>query len=231
MQETFAIENMYKLNLTKWMLDIGVDEVTGNQPVSWFTQDQIEEHHQSPSVIFTDLSQIQKHFLSIRNQFANNNILLGDGILNPRIMIIGEAPSPDDDKNQRLFSGRAGLLLDQMLLAMRLKNRTQVYMTNVMPWRLPLGQKITTDDTNQFATIMMQHINLVQPQSILIFGGVSAKLLLNLSGGIMNIRGKIHDYKYQSLTVPAVVTFGLDYLLQNPSHKRQTWADLMLLRG
>ena len=227
---------MYKLNVTKWLLYIGVDEVVADHPVNWFANNQANgqanngvnytEPADTTNVIFNELSQIQKHFSDIRPQFTNNNMLFGDGILTPRIMIIGEAPSADDDKNQCLFSGRSGMLLDQMLLAKGL-NRSQVYITNIMPWR---GSDIKHDDMQYFANIMKQHINLVQPQSILILGSVSAKLLLNLSGGIMSIRGQVHQYQHQSFTAPTVVTFGLDYLLQNLTHKRQAWMDLLLLQ-
>ena len=103
-----------------------------------------------------ELNVLKDKIGSIRNcELKKNatNLVFSDGNPFSRIMIIGEGPGANEDKEGKPFVGRAGKLLDKMLEAIKL-NRKNVYISNVVNFRPPKNRKPTEkeDDTN----IMMQ---------------------------------------------------------------------------
>ena len=93
-------------------------------------------------------------------------------------MLIGEAPGRDEDIPGLPFVGRAGQLLNKMLAAINLQ-REEVYITNVIPWRPPGNRTPTPQETEICRPFIERHIELVEPDIIMLLGGSSAKTLLN----------------------------------------------------
>jgi uracil-DNA glycosylase family 4 len=154
------------------------------------------------------------------------NTVFADGNPEGPIMFIGEAPGRDEDLEGRPFVGRAGKLLDMMLGALAL-DRSNVYITNILPWRPPTNRDPTPEEASICLPFLHRHIELAQPRALVLLGAVSARHLLGISGGIMRARGNWQVYQTQSGAIPAMPTLHPAYLLRQPSAKRLAWRDLL----
>jgi len=156
------------------------------------------------------------------------SLVFGDGAAGAKLMFVGEAPGAEEDRQGLPFVGPSGQLLERMLAAISLQ-RSDVYITNILPWRPP-GNRTPTD--SEFAACMPfieRHIELVGPEILILVGGSSAKTLLDTKQGIMRTRGKWLEYNREGLTapIPARAILHPDYLLRSPAQKRETWMDLL----
>jgi uracil-DNA glycosylase len=156
------------------------------------------------------------------------SLVFGDGTASAKLMFIGEAPGAEEDRQGLPFVGPPGQLLDRMLAAISLQ-RTDVYITNILPWRPP-GNRTPTD--SEFAACLPfieRHIELVSPEILIVVGGIAAKTLLGTKQGIMRTRGKWLEYNREGLAapIPARAILHPDYLLRTPAQKRETWMDLL----
>lgn len=154
------------------------------------------------------------------------NLVFADGNPQAQVMLVGEAPGRDEDIQGLPFVGRSGQLLDRMLGAIGL-DRTNVYITNVLPWRPPGNRQPTPIEQAMCAPFVERHIELVAPKLLLLVGGVSAKQMLGTSTGIMKLRGNWGSVKVGSLEIPALPVFHPAYLLRQPAQKRLAWRDLL----
>ena len=96
------------------------------------------------------------------------NFVFYDGILNSDIMIIGEAPGYEEDKLGKPFVGRAGKKLDEMINAIGLNRKKNVYITNIIPWRPPNNRTPTNDEILQCLPYLQKHIELIKPNFLLL---------------------------------------------------------------
>ena len=159
------------------------------------------------------------------------NLVFADGNPDAELMIIGEAPGGDEDRMGLPFVGAAGQLLDKMLLSVGLR-RTEVYITNILPWRPPGNRTPSTEEMQMLKPFLMRHIELKQPKLILALGGSSAKLLLDSTTGIMKLRGQIKTISTpngQAFTV--LPSLHPAYLLRAPAMKKLSYQDLLQLKS
>ena len=159
-----------------------------------------------------------------------SRLVFADGNPAARLMLVGEAPGAEEDRQGLPFVGRAGQLLDRMLAAIGL-DRTQVYIANVVPWRPPGNRAPTPQETAACLPFIERQIALVDPDILVCLGGSSAQTLLHLKDGIMRARGKWYDYTIErgakgSRKIRAMATLHPAYLLRQPAHKRLAWRDL-----
>jgi len=156
------------------------------------------------------------------------NLCLFDGNPEARIMIIGEAPGAQEDRQGRPFVGPAGQLLDRMLAAIGL-DRSQVYITNLLYWRPPGNRNPTPAEIASCLPFLERQVEILQPRLLLLVGGMSAKTLLHRSEGILRLRGRWADYHHPRLDhpIPALPTLHPAYLLRQPAQKREAWRDLL----
>ncbi|MBM3483109.1 MAG: uracil-DNA glycosylase [Alphaproteobacteria bacterium] len=158
--------------------------------------------------------------------------VIGDG--NPRaaIMLVGEAPGAEEDRQGLPFVGPAGKLLDRMLGAIEL-DRTKVYITNVLPWRPPGNRTPTADEIATCLPFAERQIALVAPRILIAVGGISAKALLNSAEGITRLRGRWVEYRPQGAPapVPTIAIFHPAYLLRQSLAKREAWRDLLEIQA
>ena len=160
------------------------------------------------------------------------NLCLADGNPEARVMIIGEAPGADEDRQGKPFVGRAGQLLDKMIGAIGL-TREQVYITNLLFWRPPGNRTPTPAETSACLPFVERQIELVAPKVLVFAGGAAAKTLLRTTTGIMRLRGHWARYEHEGLeqTIPALPTLHPAYLLRRPADKRLAWRDLLTLKS
>jgi len=156
------------------------------------------------------------------------NLCLYDGNPEARIMIVGEAPGAQEDRQGKPFVGPAGQLLDRMLAAIGL-DRTKVYITNLLYWRPPGNRNPTPGEIASCLPFLERQMEILQPRLLLLVGGMSAKTLLNRSEGILKLRGRWADYHHPRLEhpIPALPTLHPAYLLRQPAQKREAWRDLL----
>jgi uracil-DNA glycosylase family 4 len=156
--------------------------------------------------------------------------VFADGVASGRIMLIGEAPGRDEDRVGKPFVGRAGQLLDKMLASIGLDRRTNAYITNVINWRPPDNRDPTPEEAAACLPFLRRHIELADPQIIILLGAVAARHVVGVSDGIMKLRGRWLEYRVGERMVPLMPTLHPAYLLRQPAHKKLAWRDLQAVR-
>ncbi|MBL3617991.1 MAG: uracil-DNA glycosylase [gamma proteobacterium endosymbiont of Lamellibrachia anaximandri] len=151
--------------------------------------------------------------------------VFGVGNTQADLLIIGEAPGADEDRQGEPFVGPAGQLLNAMLLAMGFR-REEVFIANILKCRPPNNRDPKQDEALQCEPFLRQQIALIQPKVILSVGRVSAHNLLKTDIPVGRLRGRIHNFG-ESAT-PLVVTYHPAYLLRSPEQKAKSWQDLQL---
>ncbi|MFM7347208.1 MAG: uracil-DNA glycosylase family protein [Tagaea sp.] len=161
------------------------------------------------------------------------NLVFSDGVPGAPVMIVGEAPGADEDRQGKPFVGVSGQLLDRMLGFVGLDRTTNVYIANVIPWRPPANRSPTAAEIAACEPFVRRQIELARPKILLFVGNISTKALLGTTEGIIKMRGKWRDYSSPGLSapVPALPTFHPAYLLRSPAQKRESWRDLLALRA
>ena len=159
------------------------------------------------------------------------NLVFADGNPKARLMIFGEGPGADEDRQGLPFVGVSGRLLDRMLAAIGL-DRSSVYITNLLSWRPPGNRTPTSTEIAACLPFVERHIELVDPQYLLLAGGISAKTLLGRSQGILKLRGHWAHYQHAGMArpIPALASLHPAYLLRQPGQKRLAWRDFLALR-
>ncbi len=142
-------------------------------------------------------------------------------------LIIGEAPGADEDRQGEPFVGRAGKLLNNMLLAIGLK-REEVYIANIVKCRPPNNREPTPEEAQTCAPYLARQIALINPKIILAVGRVAAQNLLKSDRPVGTLRGK--RFYYDETGIPIVVTYHPAYLLRSPQEKRKAWQDLLFAK-
>ena len=158
------------------------------------------------------------------------NTVFADGNPLASIMIVGEAPGGDEDRQGVPFVGASGQLMDRMFACIGL-DRTKLYITNILPWRPPGNRQPTAAEIGACLPFCARHIELVRPKLLIMAGGTSAKTLLNVSQGIMKLRGSWHSYQSPGLAepIPAFPIFHPAFLLRSAIQKRLAWRDLLTI--
>jgi uracil-DNA glycosylase family 4 len=151
--------------------------------------------------------------------------VFADGNPQARLMLVGEAPGGDEDRQGLPFVGRAGQLLDRMLAAIAL-DRSQVYIANVVPWRPPGNRTPTPQETAICLPFIRRQIELCNPDILVCLGAASMQTLLGVKDGILRTRGRWFDYPLAGRKIRAMATLHPAYLLRSPAQKRMAWRDL-----
>ncbi|AVO39781.1 uracil-DNA glycosylase [Pukyongiella litopenaei] len=154
------------------------------------------------------------------------NLVFSDGVAGARVMIIGEAPGRDEDREGRPFVGRAGQLLDRMLDAIGLSRAETVYITNVLPWRPPQNRDPQAEEIAMLTPFLSRHVELAAPELLVLMGNISCQAVLGRRG-ITRLRGQWTE----AFGRPALPMFHPAYLLRQPHAKREAWADLLELKA
>lgn len=243
-----------------WYLEAGVDEAVGEVPVNRFTMPppaaapspkpvavpekpaaKPQQHLHQPRAQGPSIAAGTKTLDELRAALQNlegcalkataTQLVFADGNPEARVMFVGEAPGADEDRIGRPFVGQAGRLLDKMLASIGLDRKT-AYITNLLPWRPPGNRTPTPQEVALLLPFLERHIELADPQFLVLLGGTAAQAVLAKPEGITKLRGKWFDYATPGLSRPlaALATFHPAYLLRQPAQKREAWRDLLMLR-
>ena len=137
------------------------------------------------------------------------------------LVFVGEAPGEEEDRQGLPFVGRAGKLLDQMILAMGL-DPADVYITNIVKCRPPNNREPRPDEVEACWPYLKRQIELVRPKVICTLGRPAANTLLGNTASMGELRGRWFSYE----GVPLLPTYHPAYLLRSPSQKKTAWEDL-----
>ena len=154
-----------------------------------------------------------------------------DGNPAARVMLIGEAPGREEDRQGKPVVGPAGKLLDRMLAAIGL-DRGSVYITNTIYWRPPGNRTPTPDEVASCLPFLERQVEILEPALLVYVGGSAAKAMLERSEGITRLRGKWFSFEREGRRpIPATAIFHPAFLLRQPARKRETWRDLLAIRA
>ncbi len=178
------------------------------------------------------LEKLKSQINSIKNcDLKNNatNIVFADGNPNSSIMIIGEGPGANEDKEGKPFVGRAGKLLDKMLEAIKL-NRKNVYISNVVNFRPPMNRRPTDEEINRYLPFLNKHIEIIGPKILLLLGSTALNALIGDEIVISKARGKWASKKIGSANPEVIASFHPAFLMRQPEQKKYAWEDLKMIR-
>jgi len=156
---------------------------------------------------------------------CRSQAVFGIGNSTADLMIIGDAPENEDERQGEPFLGGSRDLLDAMLKAIDL-DRQKVYITNVLKCRPPDNRHPHTSETVCCDPYLQQQIKLVQPKLILALGRIAAHHLLVSQKPLAELRQQ--QYKYNG--IPLMVSYHPAYLLRKPVEKRKSWQDLLAVK-
>lgn len=253
----FALDAETALALLQWQTEMGADEPCLDAPLDRYDLPERAEAPAAPrpaaapaaaaprdeaedlvaraeamagaAADLSALAAAQEGFDGIELRKGARNFCFCDGNPAARVMIVGEAPGEEEDRQGRPFVGRAGQLLDRMFAAIGLSRgavdaEKALYITNVLPWRPPGNRRPEAGEIAVMLPFLRRHVELVQPDVLVLMGNTPCIALLNQQG-ILKLRGnwtRAFDRPALPMTHPA-------YLLRTPLAKREAWADLLSL--
>lgn len=156
---------------------------------------------------------------------GRNKFVFGSGNPDADVMVIGEGPGAEEDKQGLPFVGRAGMLLTDMLKAIKFE-RDDVYIGNIVKCRPPENRAPLPDEMDTCLPYLIKQIELINPKLILCLGLIAAKGLLKRRESLTQLRGKIFEYGSSKV----IVTYHPAALLRNPHWKKPAWEDLKMFR-
>lgn len=153
---------------------------------------------------------------------ARTRIVFGVGSPRARLMFVGEGPGADEDARGEPFVGRAGQLLDRIIVAMGL-TRAEVYIANIVKCRPPENRAPLPDESAHCSPFLFTQIALIRPELIVALGRTALEGLTGRAhDGITKERGRWFEHA----GIPVIATFHPAYLLRNPAAKRPVWEDM-----
>lgn len=247
------------LAVLDWYRAAGVDIAVGEEPVDRFAQrpppratpipvanaQAVDRPAEPPVMLGGDPSEARSLAASAQSldqlqailgtydgcglKLRATQLVFADGNPEARIMLIGEAPGAEEDRQGKPFVGKSGQLLDRMLAAIGL-DRDKVYIVNTVPWRPPGNRTPTPEEMALCLPFLHRQVELVAPKLVLTLGGPAMQTVFSTTNGIIKMRGKWSEVTIGSHKVDAIPTLHPAYLLRNPPTKQQAWRDMLSLK-
>ncbi len=151
--------------------------------------------------------------------------VFGSGNPAAELMLVGEGPGAEEDRQGLPFVGPAGALLTRILGAIGMQ-RDEVYIANMVKCRPPGNRDPAADEIAACRPFLERQIELVQPRVLVALGRVAAQALLETGDSLGRLRGRWHEVR----GIPTRVTYHPAALLRNVDFKRPTWEDMQLVR-
>jgi len=221
--------NQKLINLIDYYNIINANYLISNNP--------IKRNKENTTETFTGtkiekLNKLKKKIELIKNcDLKKNatNLVFGDGNINSKIMVIGEGPGANEDKEGKPFVGRAGKLLDQMLEAINL-DRTKVYISNVVNYRPPENRKPTEVEIKRYFPYLENHIQIINPKILVLLGSTALNTIVGNEVVISKARGKWIQKEIGTIKPWIIASFHPAFLMRQPEQKKLAWIDLKMIR-
>ena len=153
---------------------------------------------------------------------SRTKVVFGEGSLTANLMIVGDAPSNSDDSSGKVFTGRSGELLTKMLENVLGLTRAEVYISNVLKCRALDTQSPSPTFAHTCHPYLLKQITLIQPKIIIAFGELAYQYLTGDDSPLVEVRGSVHEKEGYKV----IPTYHPNYLLRNPSAKKEVFEDL-----
>jgi len=181
--------------------------------------------------LITDVKNLEelKIFIKDSNKDIKKNVF-GRGNPNAKFMLIGEAPSIEEELKGKPFVGKSEILLNKMLSAIKI-DLMDTYMVNVIPLHYSKHELNSNEKLLEYLPIIQRYIELIKPSIIILLGSLAAKLILNSNVSISKLRGSWHKYNSINIkdAIDCIVTYNPYFLIDTPSYKKQSWEDLQII--
>lgn len=177
-----------------------------------------------------ELKTAMEAFTGCNLKNSARGLVFAEGNPQPAVMVIGPMPNADDDREGLPFSGRQGAMLDRMLGGIGL-NRTDVLLTNVIPWRPPGNRVPSGPEGDICRPFIERQIELAEPAHLLILGNFAARFFFGGTQTIHQLRGEWREIVVAGRNVPAFATLHPQDLAAAPISKRLAWQDLLAFRA
>jgi DNA polymerase len=240
--------------LLDWQVDLGADEAIGDVPINRYDVPKeapkiakpkpqeaapvVMQQGPDPVAIARQLAQGAQDLDGLKAAMGSfthcelkngaRNLVFSDGTAGAKVMVIGDAPTREEDREGKPFIGPAGAMLDAMFGAIehgRDHAKNPIYITSVLPWRAQTRDP-NPKDVAMMLPFLTRHIALANPDVLVLMGNQACEALLG-NKGITKIRGTWAE----ALGKPALPMLHPAYLLRTPQAKREAWTDLLNLQG
>lgn len=152
-------------------------------------------------------------------------VVFGEGSPAARLLLVGEGPGETEDRIGRPFVGKAGQLLDKILIAAGF-SRESVYIANIVKCRPPANRLPQPDEVEACLSLLERQIGIIRPDIVVCLGALATKTLLDPMARITKVRGRVVEKEGRKF----VATFHPAALLRDESKKRPVWEDFKLIR-
>ena len=217
-----------KVKLIKYFKLINYNLIYNNKAINRYKKNNYEI-----SVDKADsLKRLKKSINNIKSCSLKNNatnMVFSDGNPKSRIMLIGEAPGANEDKEGLPFVGRAGALLDKMLNAIDL-DRKKVYISNIVNFRPPENRRPTDEEIKRYLPFITKHIEIINPKILVLLGSTAMNALIGNDIVISKMRGRWIEKKFGNCKTSVIITFHPAFLIRQPAQKKMAWIDLKMIR-
>lgn len=156
---------------------------------------------------------------------SRTQIVFSQGNPHAKLIVVGDAPGPLEDAAGQPFQGDAGLLLDKMLGAIGL-TRAEVWLTTLTLCRPPLDGVVSAEAIVACSPYLRTQIEAIRPHAVLLMGEAAAQFLFRQQKPLGELRGQWQ----RVLDRPTLATWPPAALLENPTKKREAWADLQQIQ-
>lgn len=233
----------------KWLYDAGVDAFYSDRPidrtVSLLQNTSTSSAPSSPTTPLSNtsldistitsldvLKEAVESFDGCALKHTAMHTVFSDGNPHASIMLVGEAPGADEDRQGKPFVGMSGQLLTKIFETAGFNRARDLYITNVIPWRPAGNRQPTPYEIRLCLPFLLRHIELVQPKILVLVGGTAVKALLGDGEGITKLRGQWKSFQTPHMTHPIqlIAIYHPAYLLRSPSRKRDVWMDVLKIK-
>ena len=159
----------------------------------------------------------------------SKQIVLGDGDIDSKIMLIGSSPGEKEELTGKTYLGESGTLLEKMLIAINIKKQN-IYTAYSINFRPPDDRKPSTEEIQRYGQFLKKHILIIDPKLIILMGSIATETLTGLSNKISNERGKWKEIIIGNKSYDIITTFSPSYLLRFPENKKYSWEDLKKIK-
>ena len=184
-----------------------------------------EKEEWEKAASLNEFEKLISNCIKCRLHQGRNKFVFGTGNPNADVLVIGEGPGAEEDKQGLPFVGRAGKLLTDMLKAIKFE-REEVYIGNVVKCRPPENRTPMQDEMDTCLPYLKKQFGLIQPKLILCLGLTAAKGLLKKRESLGELRKSVFEYEGAKV----IVTYHPAALLRNPHWKKDCWEDLKKFR-
>jgi DNA polymerase len=225
-QRSENTENVEIIQNTEQPETIRTIELLPKKPTEEIIREPLISMSKSKTAQLRELAQkVAQCTLCSELALSRTQTVFGVGNPDAKLVFLGEAPGADEDKQGEPFVGRAGMLLNDIIVKGMKLRREDVYICNILRCRPPGNRTPSLEEAERCKPFLDQTLEIIKPHYICCLGAVAAQNLLQTLNSIGSMRGKIFHYN----TIKVVCTYHPAYLLRNPSAKKQTWEDIQLL--